>query len=326
MVFHKPGTPLTLEEIPTPKPLENEVLVRVRACGVCRTDLHIVDGDLPEPALPLVLGHQVVGEIIECGKNAKKFKRGDRIGIPWLGGTCHHCYYCDHDQENLCDKPVFTGYQKNGGYAEYTTANEDYCFLLDNDYSDIEVAPLLCAGLIGYRSYRMAGGGKRIGFYGFGAAAHIQAQLAVHEGKELYAFTRPGDTATQDFALTLGAAWAGGSDQAPPAELDSAILFAPVGELVPVALKALRKGGIVVCAGIHMSDIPSFPYEILWGERKLQSVANLTRQDGHEFLALAPQVPIRVESRVFPLEEANQAIDAIRKGKSHGSVVLTLNS
>lgn len=323
MVLEAQGQPLQLRTLPLPQPGPGQVLVKVLACGVCRTDLHIVDGELPNPRLPLVLGHEIVGQVVKTGKGAHHFREGERIGVPWLGSTDGTCFYCRNGQENLCDHPQFTGYTLDGGYAEYTLADQRYCFALPEDYPDAQAAPLLCAGLIGYRSYRMAGNGlERLGLYGFGAAAHIIIQIAVYQGKKVYALTRPGDAASQQFARQLGAVWAGGSDELPPVELDATILFAPVGALVPAALRAVRKGGRVVCAGIHMSDIPSFPYRILWEERQICSVANLTRADGEGLLQLAPQVPVRTEVQTFPLEQANQALDHLRRGKIQGAAVL----
>ena len=323
MVLNRPGTSLEPVERPDPKPGPGEVLVKVAACGVCRTDLHVVDGDLTEPKLPIVPGHEIVGTVAALGEGVDRFRLGDRVGVPWLGQTCGQCRYCRSDAENLCDRPRFTGYQIDGGYADHTIADARYCFLLPDGYSDAEAAPLLCAGLIGYRSLRMAGEGVgRLGIYGFGAAAHIVAQVARHRGMAVYAFTRPGDRAAEDFAMELGAEWAGPSDVPPPEELDAAIIFAPVGALVPAALRAVRKGGVVVCGGIHMSEIPAFPYEILWGERVVRSVANLTRRDAEEFLALAPEVPVRTSVELFPLAEANAALDALRTGRLKGAAVL----
>jgi alcohol dehydrogenase, propanol-preferring len=296
-----------------PEPGAGEVLVRVAACGVCRTDLHIADGELPDPMLPLVLGHQIVGRIEG---------NGERIGIPWLGWADGVCRYCRSGRENLCDQARFTGFHSDGGYAEYAVADERFCLSLPEGYGDVEVAPLLCAGLIGYRALRFTGEGERLGLYGFGASAHIVAQVARHQGRRVFAFTRPGDRSGQEYARTLGAEWAGESTAAPPEELDAAIIFAPVGALVPAALRVLAKGGIVVCAGIHMSDIPSFEYELLWGERSLRSVANLTRQDGHEFLALAPKVQVRTDVEEFPLEDANEALERMRSGRLRGAAVL----
>lgn len=313
MVLDEPGRPLRAAEVPDPVPSPGQVLVRVRACGVCRTDLHVVDGELPEPKLPLIPGHQIAGEIVGSG---------ERVGIPWLGWTCGECQYCRAGHENLCDRARFTGYSLDGGYAELAVADERFCFPLPEGYPDLQAAPLLCAGLIGYRSLRLAGEAQRIGLYGFGASAHIVCQVAAWQGRRVFALTREGDEEGQAFARALGAEWAGGALSGPPEELDAAILFAPVGELVPVALRAVRKGGSVVCAGIHMSDIPSFPYELLWGERVLRSVANLTRADGEEFLALAPQVPVRTEAEAFPLERANEALERLRRGDLRGAVVL----
>jgi propanol-preferring alcohol dehydrogenase len=298
------------------------VLVKVQACGLCRTDLHIVDGELTPAKFPLILGHQIVGIVEEIGSQVQKFSPGDLVGVPWLGATCQHCHYCRTRRENLCDQARFTGYQIDGGYAEYSVANEQFCFAIPKKYPALQAAPLLCAGLIGYRSYRLVGEGQKLGFYGFGAAAHILIQVALHQGRQVYAFTRPGDRQGQEFARSLGAVWAGGSDEKPPEILDGAIIFAPVGSLVPKALRAIAKGGVVVCAGIHMSDIPSFPYQILWGERVLRSVANLTRQDGEEFLALAPQIPIQTQVSSFPLTEANEALEYLRSGKIKGAAVL----
>jgi propanol-preferring alcohol dehydrogenase len=313
MVLDRPGTPLRAADVPEPEPGTGELLLRVLACGVCRTDLHIFDGELPYPKLPLILGHQIVGEMVGEGR---------RVGVPWLGWTDGECRYCRTGLENLCDRAQFTGYDRDGGYAEYAVADERYCLTLPEGYDELHAAPLLCAGLIGYRALRLAGDGEVLGLYGFGASAHIVTQAARHEGRRVFAFTRPGDTAGQSFARELGAEWAGGSDESPPEELDTSIIFAPVGELVPAALRAVRKAGVVVCAGIHMSDIPSFPYELLWGERVVRSVANLTRRDGEEFLALAPRVPIRTEVTRFALEDANDALEHLRRGEVHGAVVL----
>ena len=324
MILDKAGQSLRAEELPVPKPQAKQVLLKVHVCGVCRTDLHIVDGELAKPKLPLVLGHQIIGTVVETGNKATKFSLGTRVGVPWLGHTCNHCRYCLAGKENLCDRALFTGYDLNGGYAEYAVADESFCFPIPEGYPDLQAAPLLCAGLIGYRSYRMTGEAEKIGFYGFGAAAHILIQVANHQGRQVYAFTRSGDSQGQQFARSLGAVWAGGSDELPPDRLDAAIIFAPVGKLVPAALKAVAKGGIVVCAGIHMSDIPSFPYQILWEERVLRSVANLTRRDGEEFLALAPQIPIQTEVTSFPLSEANKALETLRSGKINGAVVLAV--
>ena len=326
IILERAGQPLQEVWLPMPKPQPEQVLLKVHVCGVCRTDLHIVDGELAKPKLPLVLGHQIVGTVVETGSQANKFPLGTRVGVPWLGHTCNCCRYCLAGQENLCDRALFTGYDLNGGYAEYTVADESFCFPIPENLTDLQAAPLLCAGLIGYRSYRMTEDAERIGFYGFGAAAHILIQVAKYQGKQVYAFTRSGDTQGQEFARSLGAVWAGGSDELPPEKLDAAIIFAPVGKLVPAALKAVAKGGVVVCAGIHMSDIPSFPYQILWEERVLRSVANLTRRDGEEFLALAPQIPIQTEVTSFPLSEANEALDALRTGKINGAAVLAIAS
>lgn len=322
MRLDRPGTPLQWVESADPEPGPGQLRVRVSACGVCRTDLHVVDGDLTDAKLPIIPGHEIVGTIDRLGDGVDNFEAGQRIGIPWLGHTCGQCDYCRSGAENLCDEPGFTGYQIDGGYADLTLADAQYCFPLPDSYGDAEAAPLLCAGLIGYRSLVMAGDAKRLGIYGFGAAAHIVAQVASYQQREIYAFTSPGDQAAQQFARDLGAAWAGDSDQPAPQLLDAAIIFAPVGSLLPVALRAVRKGGIVVCGGIHMSDIPAFPYEILWGERTLRSVANLTRQDAFDFLALAPQVPVRTHIAEYPLQRANQALAALRDGKLSGAAVL----
>ena len=326
MILHKPRQQLSLEHMPEPKAGPGEVLLKVMACGICRTDLHIVDGELTDPRLPLVLGHQIVGLVEAMGAGAKSFTKGQRVGVPWLGGVCGECRYCRENRENLCDHPTFTGYRKDGGYAEYTVANEEFCFLIPPGYADSQAAPLLCAGLIGFRAYRMTGEAQKLGFYGFGSSAHILTQVVLHQGREVYAFTRPGDNKGQDFARDLGAAWAGGSDEAPPEPLDAAIIFAPAGNLVPAALKAVRKGATVICAGIHMSDIPSFPYRYLWEERVLRSVANLTRQDGEDFLRLAPKIPVRTEVTTFALEEANEALKALRDGTLQGSAVIKIGS
>jgi propanol-preferring alcohol dehydrogenase len=322
MVLDRAKTPLVLRTMDDPVPEAGEVLIKVRACGVCRTDLHVVDGELSAPKLPIIPGHEIVGEVLAVGEQVERFGFGERVGVPWLGHTCGVCPYCATGHENLCDAPGFTGYTIDGGYAELTVADQRYVFALPGGYSDAEAAPLLCAGLIGYRSLRMAGDAARLGIYGFGAAAHIVAQVARFEGHEVYAFTKPGDHAGQDFARRLGAVWAGGSDEMPPQPLDAAILYAPVGALVPAALKAVRKGGTVVCAGIYMSDIPAFPYDILWGERTVRSVANLTRRDGDEFLALAPQVPVKTEVETFALAEANEALNRLRNGQITGAAVL----
>jgi len=322
MCFVAPGQPLKLTDLPVPEPGPEQLLIRVTACGVCRTDLHVVDGELPNPKPAVVPGHEVVG-VVECvGDRAGRFTVGQRVGVPWLGWTCGECRYCRSGRENLCDRPRFTGYTLDGGYAEYVTADHRYCFPIPDGYSDAEAAPLLCAGLIGYRSLTMAGDGRRLGIYGFGAAAHIVAQVARFQGREVFAFTRHGDVEAQQFARELGAVWAGDSSDRPPELLDAAIIFAPVGALVPAALRAVAKGGIVVCGGIHMTDIPSFPYEILWGERVIRSVANLTRADGEEFLALAPRVPVRTEVHVLALPEANEALRRLRAGELRGAAVL----
>jgi len=326
MLFETPGRQLWLDNLPTPKPGAGQFLIRVHACAVCRTDLHVIDGELTRPKLPLIPGHEIVGTIEAKGDGAERFEIGDRVGIPWLGWSCGECAYCKSGRENLCDRARFTGYTIDGGYAEYTVADQRFCFPIPSLYGDAQAAPLLCAGLIGYRSLVKAGNGKRLGIYGFGAAAHIVAQVARYQQREIYGFTRPGDRAAEKFALALGAIWAGGSNELPPEKLDAAIIFAPVGELVPQALKAVGKGGVVVCGGIHMSDIPSFPYEILWEERSVCSVANLTRRDGEEFLALAPQVPVRTEVQTFPLEEANEALARLRSGKIRGAAVLVMDA
>ncbi len=325
MILETPHQPLRLVDLPVPKPKPGQILIRVHACAVCRTDLHIVDGELKHPKIPLVPGHQIVGTVETLGEGVEDFQVGDRVGVPWLGYTCNHCRYCLSNRENLCDYAQFTGYNIDGGYAEYTVANQHFCFPLDANYTDLEVAPLLCGGLIGYRAYKMTGDAQKIGFYGFGSSAHILIQLASYQGRQIFAFTRSGDVTGQEFARQLGAIWAGGSDTPPPELLDAAIIFAPVGKLVPTALRAVAKGGVVVCAGIHMSDIPSFPYEILWEERVLRSVANLTRRDGEEFLAAAPKVPIRTQVNPFPLSAANEALDALRNGKIEGTAVLVVN-
>ena len=324
MVLEQAGRPLQLRDIGVPVPGPNQVLIRVHACGVCRTDLHVCDGELTHPKLPLVPGHEIVGEVVSCGAGISDLALGMRIGVPWLGHTCGHCRFCKRGAENLCERAVFTGYQVDGGYAEYAVADARFCFRLNDDQADAEAAPLLCAGLIGYRALRMAGDARRLGLYGFGAAAHIIAQVACFEGREVYAFTRAGDTAGQAFAKHLGAVWAGDSTQLPPQPLDAAILFAPVGALVPAALRAVDKGGVVVCAGIHMSEIPAFPYEILWGERVVRSVANLTRRDGEEFFDLAPKVPVHTAVETFPLAQANEALTRLRNGEVTGAAVLVM--
>lgn len=321
-VLQSPGQPLVECELNIPDPGEQELLVRVRACGVCRTDLHVVDGELSNPKPKVVPGHEVVGEVAAVGRAVTRFRSGDRVGIPWLGETCGHCKFCARGQENLCDSPLFTGYTRDGGYAEFTLVHENFALAVPTFYSDVEAAPLLCAGLIGYRSLRMAGDAERLGIYGFGAAAHIVAQVAHFEGRQVYAFTRPGDQAAQQFARDLGAVWAGDSTQPAPEKLDAAIIFAPAGSLIPLALAAVEKGGTVVCGGIHMSDIPSFPYQLLWGERVLRSVANLTRRDGEEFLALAPKVPICPHPVSYPLMQANHALADLRAGRLQGAAVL----
>jgi propanol-preferring alcohol dehydrogenase len=324
MVLDAPGRPLRAVELPRPEPGPGQVLVRVTACGVCRTDLHVVDGELTEPKLPLVPGHQIVGRIEALGAGVAGVAPDDRVGVPWLGWTCGECRYCRSGRENLCDRARFTGYDIDGGFAEYAVADARFCFPIPEGYADLQAAPLLCAGLIGYRSLRMAGEGERLGLYGFGAAAHIVIQAAQFQGRRVFAFTRAGDEAAQRFALELGAEWAGDALRPPPEELDAAIIFAPAGELVPAALRAVAKGGTVVCAGIHMSDIPTFPYELLWGERVLRSVANLTRADGREFMALAPRVPVRTEVERYPLEEANEALARLRDGRIRGAAVLVV--
>ncbi|MGD9896754.1 MAG: zinc-dependent alcohol dehydrogenase family protein [Candidatus Methylacidiphilaceae bacterium] len=322
MVWEGPGNSLVERELPTPEPGEGELLIKVRACGVCRTDLHVVDGDLPKPKLPLIPGHEVVGTVVRAGPGAKRFSKGQRVGIPWLGKTCGQCRFCRSGRENLCQDPQFTGYTRNGGYAEYLVADEQFVFPLPETYDDGEAAPLLCAGLIGYRSYQKAEPAKRLGFYGFGAAAHILVQLAVAQEKEVYAFTRPGDSAAQALARELGATWTGASTEASPNLLDAAILFAPVGELIPAALQVLDRGGKIVCAGIHMSDIPSFPYRLLWEERQIVSVANLTRRDGEEFFSLARRLHFRTHIHSYPLSRANEALSALREGRFAGAAVL----
>ena len=322
MLLEAPRTPLRLGDRPPPKPDAGQVLIRVRACGVCRTDLHILDGELAQPRLPLILGHEIVGTVAGLGQGVKTFEIGDRVGVPWLGHTCGTCAFCASDRENLCDTPQFTGYQIDGGYAEYAVADARYCFPIPAGFDDVAAAPLLCAGLIGYRTLRLAGKAERIGIYGFGAAAHIVAQVIVHQARRLFAFTKPGDRAGQDFARSLGAEWAGGSDERPPVPLDAALIFAPVGALVPAALAATAKGGTVVCGGIHMSDIPAFPYRLLWEERVVRSVANLTRRDGEELLALAAEIPLKTHTVVFPLEQANEALERLRRGEIEGAAVL----
>ena len=327
MVLETPGQPLCVRQVPVPKPTKEQVLIHIHTCGVCRTDLHIVDSELSNPKLPLILGHEIVGTVVQAGEKVEHFRVGDRVGVPWLGYTCAQCRYCQRGQENLCERPLFTGYTIDGGYAEYAAADQRYCFHLPAMYNDTEAAPLLCAGLIGYRTYRMAGENiKRLGIYGFGAAAHIIAQVAIYEGKRVYAFTRPGDIEAQQFARQLGAVWAGDSTELPPEELDAAMIFAPVGSLVPTALQATTRGGTIVSGGIHMSDIPSFPYSLLWEERIIRSVANLTRQDGEGLLKVAPKVPIKTEVQIFPLRQANNVLDRLRQGQIKGAAVLQISS
>jgi propanol-preferring alcohol dehydrogenase len=322
MLLERQREALRLVDLPEPRPAPGQVLISVHACGVCRTDLHIADGELTEPKLPLVMGHQIVGTVVGAGEGAERFEVGERVGVPWLGWTCGECRYCRSDRENLCDRARFTGYDVDGGYAERAVADERFCFPVPAGCSDAQAAPLLCAGLIGYRALRLVGDAERIGFYGFGASAHILCQVAAHQGRRVFAFTRSGDGEGQEFARELGAEWAGGSDEAPPEELDGAIVFAPVGALMTTALRHSAKGARIVSAGIHMSDVPSFPYEQLWGERTLGSVANLTRRDGEELLALAPRVPVRTEVEPYPLERANEALDSIRDGSLRGAAVL----
>lgn len=324
MILKEQRTLLTLAEVPDPIPAPDQLLIRVHSCAVCRTDLHVIDGELPSPKLPLIPGHEIIGTVLAKGSAVDRFAPGDRVGVPWLGWTCGTCPWCLSGRENLCDSARYTGYQIDGGYAEMTVADARFCFPIAGSYQDDEAAPLMCAGLIGYRALRMAGDAERLGLYGFGAAAHIIAQVARHQGRDVYAFTRPGDAAAQRLALDLGASWAGGSDEQAPVLLDAAIIFAPAGALVPTALRAVAKGGTVVCAGIHMSDIPAFPYEILWGERVVRSVANLTRRDGEEFLTLAPTIPVRTHVTTFDLAQANDAIVALRSGTITGAAVLTL--
>lgn len=324
MLLDAPRRPLRLADVPIPRPSAEQLLIRVHACGVCRTDLHVVDGELCPPTLPLVPGHEIVGTVVERGAGVERFAPGERVGVPWLGYTCGVCRYCRLGRENLCENARFTGYDLNGGYAEYTLADERYCFAIPQKYNDLEAAPLLCAGLIGYRSLTMAGDGQRLGIYGFGAAAHIVTQVARHQGRTVYAFTRQGDASAQRFARELGAAWAGDSSSAPPEPLDAAIIFAPVGALIVAALGATARGGTVVCAGIHMSDIPAFPYQLLWGERVVRSVANLTRRDGDDFLALAPRVPVRTRVEALALDQANDALSRLREGRITGAAVLKM--
>lgn len=321
MLLEKAGGPLVLRQRPEPEPGDDEILIKVSACGVCRTDLHVVDGELPHPKMPIVPGHEIVGTVERAGAGTH-FAPGQRVGVPWLGHTCGVCSYCRGQQENLCDAPLFTGYTRDGGFATHTIADARYCFPLPEGMDDAHAAPLLCAGLIGWRSYRMAGDGRSLGIYGFGAAAHILTQVATWQGRKVFAFTRPDDVAAQEFARSLGAVWAGGSDDMPPERLDAAIIFAPVGALVPAALRALKKGGRLVCGGIHMSDIPSFPYRLLWEERHILSVANLTREDAQEFLAIVPQAGVRTEIVRYPLEQANEALADLRDGRLQGAAVL----
>ncbi len=326
MLLEQSGQPLQLRELPVPRANEGELLIRVTACGICRTDLHVVDGELTQPKLPLIPGHQVVGYIESAGAGADGFKVGERVGVPWLGGSCGKCGFCRSGKENLCDQAVYTGYQKDGGFAGYLVADARYCFHLPDDYSDLQAAPLLCAGLIGYRAYRLAADAGRLGIYGFGAAAHILIQVAHHNGQQVYVFTREGDTDAQQFAEQLGARWVGSSNERPPQPLDAAIIFAPAGELVPAALRAVDKGGRVICAGIHMSDIPSFPYADLWGERSICSVANLTRADAEEFLPLAAAIPVRTEVHCYSLEQVNEALDDLRNGRFAGAAVIRMEA
>jgi alcohol dehydrogenase, propanol-preferring len=326
MILDQPGRPLRLADVPAPEPAPNQVLVAVNACGVCRTDLHVVDGELPRPKLPLIPGHQIVGRVAKLGRLVAGLQLGDRVGAPWLGYTDGQCLYCLTGRENLCDNALFTGYQLDGGYADFAVVDHRFCFPIPAGYPDLQAAPLLCAGLIGYRCLTMAGDARLIGLYGFGAAAHIVAQVARYQKRRVFAFTRAGDSEAQQFAREMGAEWVGESFSAPPELLEAAIVFAPAGELVPAALRAVAKGGVVVCGGIHMSDIPSFPYEILWGERVVRSVANLTRRDGVEFLELAPKVPVRTEVEPFPLEEANEALARLRAGHIRGTAVLVVDS
>ncbi|MDQ3942087.1 MAG: zinc-dependent alcohol dehydrogenase family protein [Actinomycetota bacterium] len=326
MILDVPGEPLRVAEVASPEPGEGQVLLRVHCCAVCRTDLHVVDGELPDPRLPLIPGHQIVGTVERIGEHTDGFTVGERVGVPWLGWTDGECRYCLSGRENLCENARFTGYQIDGGYAEYALADGRFCFSIPESFPDLQAAPLLCAGLIGHRSLRFAGDAERLGLYGFGASAHIVAQVAAHEGRRIFAFTSPHDEEAQEFARELGAEWAGSSEEAPPEELDAAIIFAPVGALVPAALRAVARGGTVVCAGIHMSEIPSFSYDLLWEERSVRSVANLTRQDGLDFLALAPEVPVRTEVMPFPLEAANEALEALRGGRVRGAAVLVIDA
>ncbi len=323
MLLEATGQALRAATLPLPVPQGRQVLIAVHACGVCRTDLHLVDGELPDPKLPVIPGHEIVGTVVSCGPGVTEHSVGARVGVPWLGGSCGHCIFCTSGRENLCGEARFTGYQLDGGYAEYIVADATCCFALPSRYGNVEAAPLLCAGLIGYRAYRLAGDAPRLGIYGFGAAGHLIAQVAVAQGREVFAFSRPGDSAGQAFARCLGAVWAGGSDETPPEPLDAALIFAPVGALVPIALAALQRGGTVVCAGIHMSDVPAFPYRLLWGERSLRSVANLTRRDAREFLALAATTPLAVHARSYRLADANRALEDLRAGNITGAAVLT---
>ncbi|MBI2961433.1 MAG: zinc-dependent alcohol dehydrogenase family protein [Betaproteobacteria bacterium] len=326
MVLDRPGVPLRLAELPLPQASPGNILIEVEACGVCRTDLHLVDGELPDPVLPMIPGHEIVGRVCAIGSGVSGFRLGERVGVPWLGWTCGRCEFCARGRENLCEQARFTGYQIQGGYAEYTLADARYCFPLPEEGDPASLAPLLCAGLIGYRALSMAGDSHRVGIYGFGAAAHIVAQVLRFQKREFYAVTRRGDAASQEFARNLGAAWAGSAEETPPAKLDAALIFAPAGDLVPAALRHLERGGCVICAGIHMSDIPSFPYSILWGERAIRSVANLTRRDGEEFLAIAAKVPVRTEVRPFALEQANEALAALRRGELQGAAALLVHA
>lgn len=325
MVLHAGTDKLVMEELPVPEPDPQQLLIRILACGVCRTDLHIVDGELENPSLPLIPGHQIVGIVEDTGSEISGFKTGDKVGVPWLGNTCDRCRFCSTGRENLCDNAKFTGYDINGGFAEYVTADARFCFPVPGEYPALQAAPLLCGGLIGYRSLRKTGEAQKLGFYGFGSSAHMLTQVALYQNREVYAFTRPGDTEGQDFAISLGAVWAGGSDTLPPDKLDAAIIFAPVGSLVPRALRAVDKGGKVVCAGIHMSDIPRFPYRDLWEERSVESVANLTRQDGHDFMKLATEVPVRTSVTSYMLKDANSALNDLREGNFEGSAVIEVN-
>jgi len=324
MLLDEAGAKLRQTDVPIPVPAEEQVLLRVKACGICRTDLHVMDGDLPNPKYPLILGHEIVGVVVDKGDCVEQFYVGQRLGVPWLGHTCGTCRFCVSGRENLCDAALFTGYNLDGGFSEYTLVDQHYCFALPKIYSDAEAAPLLCAGLIGYRALVAAGDAKRLGIYGFGAAAHIITQVAKAQGREVYAFTKPGDVAGQHFAIQMGANWAGDSDSSSPEEMDAAIIFAPVGALIPQALRDVTKGGKVICAGIHMNDIPAFPYSILWGERTVCSIANLTRRDAEEFLDLAPKLGVKTEVQTFPLELANEAIDKLRQGKINGAAVLVM--